>query len=240
MMTLWQRALRNFERLRLIGATLGAGLALSCAVAPACAQAVVTLPPPKADPAEPGMQTVVLAGGCFWGVQGVFQHVRGVAGAVSGYDGGASATAHYEIVSTGETGHAESVRITFDPKVVSFGKLLQIFFSVAHDPTELNEQGPDEGAQYRSAIFPSDAQQAATARAYIDQLSAAKVFPARIATRIELSKTFYPAEDYHQNYLTLNPSSPYIVVNDLPKLENLKKTFPDFYRATPKLVPTDS
>jgi peptide-methionine (S)-S-oxide reductase len=227
---------RMSRRTWLSASAIGGAALLLRGLRQARADDAVAIPPPKLDPTDVGPQTVVLAGGCFWGVQGVFQHVEGVKSAVSGYTGGSLANAHYEIVSTGETGHAESVQIVFDPKIISFGKLLQIYFAVAHDPTELNQQGPDEGTQYRSAIFPTTDEQAATARAYIAQLDAAKVFSAPIVTTIELHKTFYPAEGYHQNYLTLNPTSPYIVFNDLPKIANLKKIFPDRYRATPVLV----
>jgi peptide-methionine (S)-S-oxide reductase len=195
------------------------------------------IPPPALDQTDAsGPQSVVLAGGCFWGVQGVFQHVRGVLSAVSGYSGGPAAAAHYEIVSTGTTGHAESVKIAFDPKAISFGKLLQIYFSVAHDPTELDRQGPDEGSQYRSAIFPLNAEQAKVAKAYIAQLDKSRVFSGPIVTRIENFKGFYPAEAYHQDFLTRHPDYPYIVINDLPKIENLKRLFPAYYRATPVLV----
>jgi peptide-methionine (S)-S-oxide reductase len=179
---------------------------------------------------------LLLAGGCFWGVQGVFQHVTGVTQAVSGYAGGSQATAGYEAVSSGSTGHAESVQITFDPQQISYGHLLQIYFSVAHDPTELNRQGPDSGTQYRSAIFPTTVEQADVAKAYIGQLEQAAVFTAPIVTRIEPDQPFYPAEAYHQDFLTRNPAYPYIVINDLPKIENLRRTQPDFYRANPVLV----
>ena len=178
----------------------------------------------------------MLAGGCFWGVQGVFQHVDGVISAVSGYDGGSQATAHYDMTSQGDTGHAESVRITYDPSKISYGKILQIFFSVAHDPTELDRQGPDEGTQYRSAIFPLNGEQARVAKDYIAELDQAHAFGAPIVTAIEPGKTFYRAEDYHQDFLAKNPTYPYIVVNDLPKIENLKRLFPDLYRADPVLV----
>jgi peptide-methionine (S)-S-oxide reductase len=178
----------------------------------------------------------VLAGGCFWGVQGVFQHVKGVTSAVSGYTGGEKGTAEYETVSTGSTGHAESVEVTFDPHQISYGRILQIYFSVAHDPTELNRQGPDTGTQYRSAIFPTDAEQAKIAKAYIAQLNQARVFDAAIVTKIEPGKTFFRAEGYHQDYLTLHPSQPYIAYNDIPKVEALKRIFPDAYRADPVLV----
>jgi peptide-methionine (S)-S-oxide reductase len=199
---------------------------------------VPTLPAPAVDETLGQVQpeVAVLAGGCFWGVQGVFQHVTGVTQVVSGYAGGSQATAEYEAVSTGATGHAESVQITFDPQKISYGHLLQIYFSVAHDPTELNRQGPDRGTQYRSAIFPLTAEQADVAKAYIDQLKQAAVFRGPIVTRIEPDRPFFPAEAYHQDYLTRNPSSPYIVINDLPKIENLKRLQPDVYRADPVLV----
>ena len=183
-------------------------------------------------------ETAVLAGGCFWGVQGVFQHVKGVTNAVSGYAGGEKATAQYERVSGGDTGHAESVRITFDPHQITYGRILQIYFSVAHDPTQLNRQGPDTGTQYRSAIFPMNAEQAATAKAYTAQLNEAHVFDAAIVTTIEPGRTFYPAEAYHQNFLARNPAYPYIVINDLPKLAALQRLYPDRYRADPVLVAT--
>ena len=177
-----------------------------------------------------------LAGGCFWGVQGVFQHVDGVTNAVSGYAGGEKATADYELVSSGTTGHAESVRISFDPRKITYGRILQIYFSVAHDPTQLNRQGPDMGPQYRSAIFPTNAEQAAVAKAYISQLDQSHAFNAAIVTQIEPDRDFYPAETYHQDFLTLHPTYPYIVFNDLPKLTELKRLFPDLYRAEPILV----
>ncbi|PNG26081.1 peptide-methionine (S)-S-oxide reductase MsrA [Methylocella silvestris] len=196
------------------------------------------LPAPAAD--EPALQgaseTAVLAGGCFWGVQGVFEHVKGVTSAVSGYAGGGMAQAHYADVSTGSTGHAESVRVTFDPAKISYGRILQIFFSVAHDPTELNRQGPDEGSQYRSAIFPVSAEQAKIATTYIAQLNATHALGAPIATKIEPSRIFFPAEAYHQDFLARNPTYGYIVVNDLPKIENLKRLFPNVYRADPVLT----
>jgi len=203
-------------------------------------ESAVAVPAPAADltPAlsSTAMQTAVLAGGCFWGVQGVFQHVAGVKTAVSGYAGGTLDKPSYEQVSSGRTGHAESVRIVFDPKVISYGRLLQIYFSVAHDPTELNRQGPDTGTQYRSTVFPADAEQARVARAYIEQLNRANTFGKRLATTVEPLKTFYPAEAYHQDYLTLNPREPYIMINDLPKVANLKKMFPAVYQEKPVLV----
>ncbi|MDY0744654.1 peptide-methionine (S)-S-oxide reductase MsrA [Paucibacter sp. R3-3] len=203
------------------------------------AEAAVTLPPPAQDAppaAQQGLQKIVFAGGCFWGVQGVFQHVKGVTRAVSGYAGGPASKASYEIVSSGSTGHAESVEVTFDPSQVRLGTLLQIYFSVVHDPTQLNRQGPDSGTQYRSAIFTNDAAQRQVAQAYIAQLDAAKVFPKPIVTKIEANGGFYPAEAYHQDFLTENPRYPYIVYNDLPKIDNLKKMFPQAYRVEPVLV----
>jgi peptide-methionine (S)-S-oxide reductase len=181
-------------------------------------------------------EKAVFAGGCFWGIQGVFQHVKGVSRAVSGYSGGAKNTATYDQVTSETTGHAEAVEVTYDPKVVSYGTLLQIFFSVAHDPTEVNRQGPDSGPSYRTAIFPQSPAQAATARAYIAQLDGAKLFARPIATRIEAFKGFFAAEAYHQDFLTLNPSYPYIVINDLPKLRNLARVWPQYWRAEPVLV----
>jgi peptide-methionine (S)-S-oxide reductase len=217
-----------------------AAAAFGFGVAPSSAEDAKLIPAPALDE-TPGTspvatETVVLAGGCFWGVQGVFQHVEGVTKAVSGYAGGAAETAHYEMVGTGETGHAESVQVTFDPHKVSFGQLLQIYFSVAHDPTELNYQGPDMGPQYRSTIFPTSPEQAKIAKAYIDQLQAAKVFGNDIVTTIEEGKTFYPAEDYHQDYLTLHPGQPYIAINDLPKIRDLERLYPERWREEPVLV----
>jgi peptide-methionine (S)-S-oxide reductase len=174
-------------------------------------------------------QMAVFAGGCFWGVDAVFKHVKGVSEVVSGYAGGAAATAHYEMVSEGTTGHAESVRVRFNPAQVSYQQLLQVFFSVAHDPTELNRQGPDAGSQYRSAIFYTSAEQQQIAQSYIQQLTAARTFSAPIITQVVPLQQFYPAEDYHQNFLALHPNKPYIVINDLPKLEQLRKQFPDLY-----------
>lgn len=203
----------------------------------AAEEAHIIPPPAIAEQAgtEP-TEVAVLAGGCFWGVQGVFQHVKGVASAVSGYAGGDRKTAHYETVYSGGTGHAESVRITYDPRQISYGRILQIFFSVAHNPTELNRQGPDFGPQYRSAIFPANAEQARVARAYIAELNQAHAFDAAIVTKIEPGKEFFPAEDYHQDYMTLHPRSLYIVDNDLPKVDDLQRIFPDLYRADPVLV----
>jgi peptide-methionine (S)-S-oxide reductase len=196
------------------------------------------VPPPALDaaPSAAASETAVVAGGCFWGVQGVFQHLKGVTSAVSGYAGGDEKTAEYETVSGGRTGHAESVKITYDPTQVSYGRLLQVFFSVAHDPTEKDRQGPDEGTQYRSAIFPQSDEQARIARAYVAQLDQAKVFRKPIATTIEAGKRFFPAEAYHQDYLTLHPDQPYIVYNDLPKITELKRLFPEAYLDAPVLV----
>ncbi|WP_370882079.1 peptide-methionine (S)-S-oxide reductase MsrA [Labrys wisconsinensis] len=211
--------------------------ALLLHAAPAAAESAVTIPSPAVDEAAHGhVETAVLAGGCFWGVQGVFQHVRGVSAAVSGYAGGAKETAQYETVSGGDTGHAESVKITFDPGQVSYGKLLQVYFSVVHDPTELNRQGPDSGTQYRSAIFPANAEQRRVAESYIAQLNQAGVFSGPIVTRIEPLKGFYAAEAYHQDFLARHPDHPYIMINDLPKVEALKGTFPGLYRDAPVLV----
>lgn len=180
--------------------------------------------------AEPAGQTAVFAGGCFWGVDAVFKHVKGVSGVESGYAGGDAATAHYEQVSNGDTGHAEAVRIHFNPAQVSYQQLLQVFFGVAHDPTQLNRQGPDSGSQYRSAVFYTSAEQQKTAQNTIQRLSAAHIFSAPIVTQIVPLKQFYPAEKYHQNYLALHPNQPYIVINDMPKLEQLRKQFPALYQ----------
>lgn len=202
------------------------------------AERAVVLPAPFYDPqsAIGGEQKLVVAGGCFWGVQGVFQRVKGVSRAVSGYAGGEKETAQYDRVSQGDTRHAESVEITYDPRMVSLGELLRVYFSVAHDPTQLNRQGPDVGAQYRSAIFVANAEQEKLARDYIAQLADAKVFSAPIVTTLEPLKTFYPAEAYHQDYLVRHPTQPYIVYNDLPKVDNLKRLFPRLYRESPALT----
>ncbi len=218
---------------------LGAGGALWAARPSAAGERAVVLPGPAADVAAANgaaTETAVLAGGCFWGVQGVFQHVKGVSQAVSGYAGGDESTARYEAVGSGRTGHAEAVRISYDPRQISYGRILQIYFSVAHDPTELNRQGPDVGTQYRSTVFAQNAEQVRIAQAYIAQLDKATVFGRPIVTTIERGKRFFPAEAYHQDYLTRHPDNPYIVYNDLPKIENLKKVFADRYRAAPALV----
>ena len=185
-----------------------------------------------ATPAKPAnaMQTAVLAGGCFWGVEAVFEHVRGVRSVVSGYAGGAKNTARYETVGSGVTGHAESVQITFDPAVVTYGELLRIFFSVAHDPTQLNRQGPDTGTQYRSAIFYADDAQRNLARSYIGELNKSGKFPGEIVTRVDPLKEFYPAEGYHQDFIAKNPHNPYVMFNDLPKIRDLKRLYPESYQ----------
>jgi peptide-methionine (S)-S-oxide reductase len=220
----------------LVALVLAAGVSLRL-TSPSAAERPRALPAPAVDEQKnASLETAVFAGGCFWGVQGVFQHVKGVANAVSGYAGGEAGTAQYETVSSGSTGHAESVKVTYDPKQVSYGRLLQIYFSVAHDPTELNRQGPDEGTQYRSEIFAGDADQERIAKAYVAQLDGAHAFGAPIVTKIEQLKGFYPAEGYHQDFLALNPNYPYIAINDLPKIAALKRLFPDAYRADPILV----
>jgi peptide-methionine (S)-S-oxide reductase len=217
-------------------------ITLLAALVPAlssCAESATVIPAPAVDaPAAGGSvsETAVLAGGCFWGVQGVFQHVKGVKQVLSGYAGGTKETAEYETVSTGRTGHAESVRITFDPRLVSYGRILQIYFSVAHDPTQLNHQGPDTGTQYRSAIFVMDEHQRSIAQQYVAQLDRAGVFRGPIVTKIDPFTGFYPAEGYHQDFATLHPDHPYIAFNDLPKIENFKRLYPELYQAKPVLV----
>ncbi|SFU33105.1 peptide-methionine (S)-S-oxide reductase [Polaromonas sp. YR568] len=213
---------------------IGGGLGISAAQ-----EKAVKLPPPAIDTpaaAQAGTATAVFAGGCFWGVQAVFQHTQGVLNAVSGYSGGEASTATYRQIGTGRTGHAESVQITYDPKQISYGKLLQIYFSVAHDPTTLNRQGPDSGPQYRSAVFYQGAEQKKVTEAYIAQLDAAKTFPRKIVTQVTPLTAFYPAEAYHQDYATLNPNQPYIARFDLPKIENLKAALPEVWREKPVLV----
>jgi peptide-methionine (S)-S-oxide reductase len=231
-------ARRRSFLLSLLGIGLGAGAA-GLVVTRSSSGAGREIPAPAVDEATPGSaepEHAVLAGGCFWGVQGVYQHVDGVMTALAGYAGGNLANPDYETVSSGTTGHAESVDITFDPRRISYGRILQIFFSVAHDPTELNRQGPDVGTQYRSAIFPKNAEQERIARAYIAQLNEAHVFRAPIVTQVELNRPFTVAEDYHQDYMTLHPMQPYIAINDLPKVEDLRRLFPQRYRADPQLV----
>ncbi len=210
----------------LLASVLGA-TACKAKANPAMAIPVAAVDAPRASVAA--KQTAVFSGGCFWGVQAVFQHVKGVVSATSGYSGGTAKTADYETVSTGETGHAESVEIVYDPSQITYGELLRVFFSVAHDPTQLNRQGPDEGTQYRSAIFYNSDEQKHIAEAYIQQLEAGKIFTRKIVTQIVPLQAFYPAESYHQNYVALHPSQPYIVINDAPKVDHLKQQLPDLY-----------
>ena len=219
-------------------ATAAALLAVAVYVSPLRASdEPVVIPAPAVDAqGASSIQTAVLAGGCFWGVQGVFQHTAGVVSAVSGYAGGDKSTANYNAIGSGTTGHAEAVEIKFDPSKISYGKLLQIFFSVVHDPTQLNRQGPDTGSQYRSAIFTTNEEQKNVADAYVAQLNAAKVYPKPIVTKISALPAFYPAEAYHQDYLTLHPNQPYIAINDIPKVEALKKIFAANYVQKPTLV----
>jgi peptide-methionine (S)-S-oxide reductase len=216
-------------------------LATALAFSPlaALAESAVTIPPPAAEaPAQSaGLETAVLAGGCFWGIQAVYQHVKGVTNAVSGYAGGAQKDATYDVVSSGRTSHAESVRVTFNPSEISYGKILQIYFAVAHDPTQLNRQGPDSGPQYRSEIFPQNEAQQKVAQDYIAQLDKTGVYKRPIVTKTQTMKVpFYAAEGYHQDYATKHPYQPYIVINDAPKVENLKKMFPDVWRDQPVTV----
>jgi peptide-methionine (S)-S-oxide reductase len=235
---------RGLSLRAVLGATLVvSAFGLAATMLAHAAEPAVAIPAPALDPAAPaagGPQTIVLAGGCFWGVQGVFEHAKGVIHAVSGYSGGTKETAHYEIVGTEQTGHAESVQVTYDPKQISYGKILQIYFSVAHNPTELNYQGPDSGTSYRSAIFYASDEQKRVAEAYIAQLEKAHVFAEPIVTKLEAFTGFYPAEDYHQDFLVLHPTYPYIVFNDLPKVANFKRLFPDYYRETPVTVMASS
>lgn len=199
---------------------------------PAFAEVVVLVPVPQADNAKASgaLQTAVLAGGCFWGIEGVYEHVRGVRKVLSGYAGGEKSTAHYDEVSSGRTGHAEAVEVTFDPQEISYGEILRIFFSVAHDPTQLNRQGPDTGTQYRSAIFYADDTQRDIAKGYIVQLNESGLFRRAIVTRVDPLERFYPAESYHQDFIAKSPRYPYVVFNDLPKIRNLKQVFPELYR----------
>lgn len=228
--------LRPFSRAR--QAALAAAGTLFAFGTASAAETAFIIPPPALDASAAGaaQEKAVIAGGCFWGVQAVFQHVKGVTSAVSGYAGGQASTADYDTVSGGRSGHAESVEITYDPKQVSYGQLLQIYFSVAHDPTQLNRQGPDSGTQYRSTVFPANDDQRKVAEAYIAQLNKSGVYPKALATTVEPLKAFYPAEGYHQDYLVRHPYSMYIMVNDVPKVENLAKTFPAAYRDKPVLV----
>lgn len=219
--------------LAVVGLAAAVFLVRSPAIPSASGTTVGALPAPTVDEpttGRPKSETAVLAGGCFWGVQGVYQHVKGVTSAQSGYAGGEQGTADYETVGTGKTGHAESVRITYDPTQVTYGQLLRVFFGVVQDPTELNFQGPDVGPQYRSAIFAQDDSQQKIANAYIAQLNQAGVFPSPIVTVVTPGAQFFPAESYHQDYLKLHPNNAYIVANDLPKVGALKSDFPDLYR----------
>jgi peptide-methionine (S)-S-oxide reductase len=203
------------------------------AVVLACSASRTTLADPASDISTftaKGKQTVVLAGGCFWGMEAVFEHLKGVSDVVSGYSGGSAATADYEVVSSGETGHAEAVKITYDPLQISYGQLLKIYFSVAHDPTQLNRQGPDWGTQYRSGIFFANDEQKRIAQAYIDQLNKAHIFPKQIVTQLVPLNGFYAAEEYHQQFIDRNPNHPYVVMHDLPKLAQLREQFPDMYK----------
>ncbi len=202
---------------------------VACSAGSAAGAAVPSPAFDSAKAAKPGQQTAVVAGGCFWGIQAVFQHVKGVISATSGYSGGEAKTAQYEIVSTGETGHAESVKITYDPSQITYGELLRVFFSVAHDPTQLNRQGPDDGTQYRSVIFYGNDEQKKIAEAYIAQLDKSKAYPQPIVTQVVPLKAFYPAEAYHQDYATRHPDQLYIVYNDAPKVVHLKQQFPELY-----------
>ena len=211
-------------------------LTTACALSHARTEVI---PAPAIDAprsATPVSRTAVVAGGCFWGIEAVYEHVGGVTRSVSGYAGGNAASARYELVSTGTTGHAEAVQITYDASRLTYGQILHVFFSVAHDPTQLNRQGPDTGTQYRSTIFPANAEQARVAKAYIAQLNEARAFDAAIVTTIEMERPFYRAESYHQDFLTLHPTHPYIVINDMPKLGELKRVFPSLYQPTPVLV----
>lgn len=227
----------QFTWRRTLLALAAAGAIGQCSAFSFGAEEAMVIPPPSIDEiTQAHSETAVFAGGCFWGVQGVFQHVKGVKNAVSGYAGGAANTAQYERVSDGDTGHAESVEVTFDPSQVSYGTLLQIYFSVAHNPTELNRQGPDSGTQYRSAIFTNNSEQQRVAQAYIKQLDAAHSFNKPIVTKLESFNGFYPAEDEHQDFLTEHPTYPYIVINDLPKVAQLKQLYPDRYQEKPVLV----
>jgi peptide-methionine (S)-S-oxide reductase len=235
MLSVSKRSVGRFAKAGLI--VIPAAFALYSAAA-LSDEAPVKVPAPAADAtsAADGSETAVLAGGCFWGMQAVFEHVKGVKEVIDGYAGGANPNPSYEEVSSGDTGHAESVKITFDPHQVSYGTLLRVYFSVAHDPTELDRQGPDTGTQYRSAVFPTNAEQARVAKAYIAQLGSAGVFHEPIVTKITPGATFFPAEGYHQDYYLTHPDSMYIVINDAPKVEHLKQLFPELYRDEPVRV----
>ena len=219
----------NFSRISILLLIVTLFAVVSCNAAD---NAITAFPNPAVDAliaTSKGEQTAVVAGGCFWGIQAVFQHVKGVINATSGYSGGAANTAEYELVSTGETGHAESVKITYDPSQITYGQLLRVFFSVAHDPTQLNRQGPDSGTQYRSVIFYNSDEQKRIAEAYVVQLEKARIFPRQIVTQLVALKAFYPAEAYHQDYAAQHPNNPYIVYNDAPKVAHLHQKFPDLY-----------
>ncbi len=234
---------RRFRSLAVIGALLASAAYGLTATLTQAAEPAVVIPAPKLDappPANGGLQTIVLAGGCFWGMQAVYEHTKGVTQALSGYAGGEAKTAHYEMVGTGTTGHAESEQVTYDPRQISLGKILQIYFSVAHNPTELNYQGPDSGSQYRSEIFYANDEQKAVAETYIAQLDKAHLFPAPIVTKVGKLPGFYPAENYHQDFAVLHPDYPYIVFNDWPKVENFKRLFPDYYREKASTVMASS
>jgi peptide-methionine (S)-S-oxide reductase len=221
----------------IVAALALAACGLACQAGADAVNKVIPAPALDTPAAEAtGQETAVLAGGCFWGLQGMFEHVQGVTKVVAGYSGGAKATAHYEMVGTEKTGHAESVEITFDPKRISFGQLLRLYFAVAHDPTELDRQGPDSGPSYRSEIFFTSPTQERIAKAYVEQLTQGKVFGAPIVTKIEPMKGFYPAEAYHQDFLIHNPTYPYIVRNDLPKIDALKRVYPEVYRPDPVML----
>jgi peptide-methionine (S)-S-oxide reductase len=225
--------MKSFIRFLQVLAALVFFWLLTISLASGSSRANSTFPRPAVDSpmaSTRGQEVAVLSAGCFWGVQAVYEHIRGVLSATSGYVGGSAETAHYEIVSTGNTGHAESVKIVFDPSQITYGQVLMIFFAVAHNPTELNKQGPDWGTQYRSNIFYTSPQQEKIAEAYITQLDAAKIYPQKIVTQVTPFKEFFPAENDHQDYLKHHPDNPYIVINDLPKLTNLKKLFPELYR----------
>ena len=224
---------RSLSRFALFGSIAGCIVLGAATLSPAAGKPL-RLPPPAADlPASGGTRSVVLAGGCFWGTQGMFEHVRGVRRVVAGYAGGEAATAHYEMVGSGQTGHAESIRIEYDPRQISYGQILQLFFSAAHDPTQVDAQGPDEGSQYRSAIFVANQEERQVAERYIAQLDASGAFHHPIATKLEPLHGFYPAEGYHQDYLIHHPDSMYIVMNDLPKISALHSLYPDLYRDRP-------
>lgn len=228
-------SLRTTLLTRTLGALAVAGAGLAGCLASG-ASAAAPLPSPSFDPPARGLQVAVLSGGCFWGVQGVFEHVKGVRKVWAGYAGGKQATAHYDLVSTGTTGHAESVQVEFDPAQISYGQILRIFFSVATDPTQVDRQFPDEGPQYRSEIFYQNPTQKAVAARYIAQLAAAKAFPQPIATRVDPDSGFFRAEEHHQDYLVHHPSQPYIAIYDMPKIAHLRAEFPTAFRTEPNLA----